>query len=148
VSLPQLGYFLKSRRELRQLAAPAKSLYGSQLVVCGTARPDEIRVVGIRQPVCARARGRHDRALFEEQDRAAGARKRECVGDGLDSLRVGDGMPSTIEDAEAHSFVAGDSREEVGTVDPCAADLEMRRAGPAERASAEQRSPQICGTAT
>ncbi len=99
MSLPQLGHFLKSRGELRQLAAPTKSLYGSELVVCGTARADEIRVVGVRQPVRPRARGRHDRALFEEQNRAARACKRECVGDRLDALRVGDGMPSTIEDA-------------------------------------------------
>ena len=39
------------------------------------------------------------RALFEEQNRAARACKRECVGDRLDAFCVGDGMPSTIEDA-------------------------------------------------
>ena len=147
MSLSQLGDLLKSRGELRQLAALTKSLDGSELVVCSTARPDEVRVVGVRQSVRSRACGRHDRAFFEEKDGAARTGKRECVGDRLDSLRVSDCMPATVEDAEAHSFFAGDACEEVGAVDPCAADLEMRRAGPAERATAEQCPSKIGGAA-
>jgi hypothetical protein len=143
VSLSELGDLLKSRWELGQLAASAKSLDCSELVVRGAARPDQVRVVGVRQAICPWARGRHDGALFEEQDGAAGAGKRECVGDRLDSLRVGDGVASAVEDAKAHSFLIGDAREEFGAVDLGAADLEMRRAGPAERTAAEQRSTEI-----
>ena len=51
VPFSELGDLLKSSRELGQLAASAKSLYRSELVVCGTARPDEIRVVGVRQAI-------------------------------------------------------------------------------------------------
>jgi len=147
VSLPQLGDLLKSRGELRQLAALTKSLNGSELVVCSTARPDEVRVVGVRQSVRPRACGRHDSTFFEEKDGTACSGKRECVGDRLKSLRVSDCMPATVEDAEAHSFFGGDACEEVGAVDPCAADLEMRRAGPAERATAEQCPSEICAAA-
>jgi hypothetical protein len=143
MSLPELGDLLKPRGQLRQLAAPTKSLYRSELVVRCTARSDQVRMVGVCQAVRPRARGRHDRALFEEQDGTARAGKCECVGDRFDSLRVGDGVPSAVENAEAHTFFAGNAREELGTVDPCAADLEMRRAGPAERTAAEQRSPEI-----
>jgi hypothetical protein len=126
VSFPELGDLLKSRRELRELAAPPQSFYGSQLIVCGAARPDQVRVVGVRQAIRPRARRCHHRALFEEQDRAARAGKRERVGNRLDSFRVGDGVPSTVEDAESHSFLTGDAREEVGAVDSSAANLEMR----------------------
>jgi hypothetical protein len=112
-----------------------------------TASSDQVRVVGVRQAVRPRARGGHDRALFEEQDGAARTGKCECVGNRFDSLRVGDGMPSAVENAEAHTFFAGNAREEVGTVDPCAADLEMRGAGPTERTAAEQRSAEISSAA-
>ena len=99
MSLSELGDLLQSSREFGQLAASAKSLYRSELVVCGTARPDEVRVVGVRQAIRPLARSRHDRALFEEQDGAARTGKRECVGDRFDSLRVGDGMPPAVEDS-------------------------------------------------
>jgi hypothetical protein len=52
-------------------------------------------------------------------------------------------VASAVEDAKAHSFLIGDAREEFGAVDLGAADLEMRRAGPAERTAAEQRSTEI-----
>ena len=148
MSFPELGDLLESCGQLRQLSTPAKSLHGSKLVVRSTARPDEIRVVGVGQAVCPRARGRHDRALFEKQDGAARAGKGECVRDRLYSLRISDGVPSAIEDTEANSLLLGYPREEVGAVDPGATDLEMRRAGPAEGTTAEQRSPDVCGAAT
>jgi hypothetical protein len=52
-------------------------------------------------------------------------------------------VASAVEDAEAYSFLVGDAREEFGAVDLGAADLEMRRAGPAERTATEQRSTEI-----
>jgi hypothetical protein len=147
VSFPELGDLPKSRRELRQLAGPAQSFYRSQLLVCGTARPDQVRVVGVRQAIRPRARRRHHGPLFEEQDGAVRAGKRERVGNRLDSLRVCDSVPFTVEDAESHPFLTGDTREEVGAVDPSAANLEMRRARAAERTAAEQRSPEVRSTA-
>jgi hypothetical protein len=147
VSLSELCDLLKARREPRQLAAPAQSFHGSQLVVRGSARPDKVCMVGIRQAVGPRARGRHDRAFLEEQDSPARAGKRECVGNRFESLRVGDGVPSAVEDSETHAFLVCDSREKVGALGPRAADLEVRGTGAAERAATEQRSAQVCGTA-
>jgi len=48
VSLSELGDLLESRRESRQLAAPAQSFHGSELIVRGSARPDKVCMVGIR----------------------------------------------------------------------------------------------------
>ena len=147
MSFPKLGDLLESRGQLCQVSSPAKSFHRSKLVVCSTARPDEVRVVGVCQAVCPRARGRHDRALFEKQDGAACAGKGKCVSDRLGSLRISDGVPSTIEDTEANSLLPGDTCKEVGAVNPGAADLEVRRAGPAERTTAQQRSAHIGGPA-
>ena len=148
MAFAKLGDLLESRGEPRQLAAPTQSLHGSQLVVCRSARADEVRVVGIRQPVCPRARRRHDRALFEEQDGPAGAGKRERVRDRFDSLCVRDGVPPAVEDTETHSFLVCDAREEVGALGSCAADLEVGRTRTAERTASEQCSAQIRRTAT
>jgi hypothetical protein len=67
VSLSELGDLLQSRRQPRQLTTPTQSLDGLQLVVCGSARPDEVRMIRVRQAIGPRARGRDDRALFEVQ---------------------------------------------------------------------------------
>jgi hypothetical protein len=147
VSLAQLGDLLKARWELRQLAASPQSLYGPQLVVCGSARPDQVRVVGICQAIGTRARGRHDRALFEQQDGLARTCKCECVRDRFDSLRVGDGVPSAVEDSELHSFLGCDVRKKVSAVGPRTADLQVRRTRAAERAATEQRPAEVRRTA-
>jgi hypothetical protein len=143
VSLPELGDLLKSRGESRQLAAPTQSLHGLQLVVCGSARPDQVRVVGIRQAIGPRARGRYDRAFFEEQHGPTRAGKGECARDRFYSFRVGDSVPPAVEDSEAHSFLVCDACEEVGALGPGAADLKVRGSGTAERTAPEQGSAQI-----
>jgi len=147
VSLSELCDLLKARREPRQLVTPAQPFHGSQLVVRGAARPDKVCVVGIRQAIGPRACGRHDRALLEEQDSPARAGECECVGDRFESLRVGDGVPSAVEDSETHTFFVCDAGQKVGALGPRAADLEVWGTGAAERAATEQRSAQVRGTA-
>jgi hypothetical protein len=143
VSFPELGDLLKSRREARQLAASTKPFHGLQLFVRGTARPDQVRVVRIRQAIGPGARGRHDGALFEEQHGPVRPGEGECVRDRLDPFRVRDSVPASVENSEAHSFVTCDAREEVGAFGPRAADLEMRRTGTAERTAPEQGPAQV-----
>jgi hypothetical protein len=140
VSLSELGDLLKSRRQPRQFTTPTQSLDGLQLVVRSSARPNEVRVVGIRQAIGARAGRRHDRTLLEQQHSPARAGKGECVSDRLDSLCVRDGVPPAVEDSETHTFFVCDAREKVGALGPCAADLEVRGTGATERAATEQRS--------
>jgi len=126
VSLSELGDLLKSRRQPRQFTTPTQSLDGLQLVVRSSARPNEVRVVGIRQAIGARPGRRHDRPLFEQQHCPARAGKGKCVGDRLDSLCVRDSVPPAVEDSKADSFLGCDAREKVGSLGPCAADLEVR----------------------
>jgi hypothetical protein len=114
VSLAELGDFLESSGELCQLAGPPQSLYGPQLVVRCSARPDQVCMVGIRQAIGPRARGRHDGALLEEQDGSACARECECVRDRFDALRVRDGVPVAIEHTEAYSFLVREACDELG----------------------------------
>jgi hypothetical protein len=68
VSLPQLGDLLESSGEVRQLAAPTQSLDCTQLIMRRSARPDQVRVIRIRQAIGPRTRGRDDRAFLEQQD--------------------------------------------------------------------------------
>ena len=143
MSLPELGDLLESRGQPRQFAAATQSLDGFQLVVCGSARTDQVRVVGVRQAIGPRARGRHDRALLEEQHGSARAGKGECVRNRFDSFGVRDGMPPPVENGEAYAFLVRDAREEFGAFDSRATDLEVRRAGTAERAAPEQRSAHV-----
>jgi hypothetical protein len=148
VALAELGDLLESRGEPGQLTASSQSLYGLQLIVRRSARPNEVRVIGICEAVGARARGRHHRPLLEEQDRPAGAGKRKGVRDRFDALCVRDGVPSAVEDAEPHSFLVCDAREELGAFGSRAADLEVWGTWAAERTASEQRSAQIRRAAT
>jgi hypothetical protein len=132
VSLAELGDLLKSRRESRQFAAPTQSLNGLQLVVRSSARPDQVRVVGVRQAIGPRAGSRYDGALLQQQHGPARAGEGECVCDRFDSLRVRDGMPPAVEDSEANAFLVCNPREEVSALGPGAADLEVRGPGAAE----------------
>jgi hypothetical protein len=143
VSLSELGDLLKSRRQPRQFTTPTQSLDGLQLVVRSSARPNEVRVVGIRQAIGARASRRHDRALFEQQHGPARAGKGECVSDRFDSLCVRDGVPPPVEDSEMHTFFVCDAGEKVGALGSCAADLEVRGTRPTERPATEQRSAHV-----
>ena len=78
---------------------------------------------------------------------SARAGKGEDVGDRLESFCVGDCVPAAVEDAEAHSFFVCDAREELGAVGARAADLEMRCARAAQRASPEQGAAHVRGAA-
>ncbi len=113
----------------------------------GTARADEVGVVGVGEPVCARSSIGHDGALFEEQDRLARAGEGEDVGDRLESFGVGDCVPAAVEDAESHSLFGSDPREKLGSVGAGAADLEMWCARAAQRTSPEQGAPHVRGAA-
>jgi hypothetical protein len=137
VSLPELGDLLKSRRQPRQFTTPAQSLDGLQLIVCSSARPDEVRVIRIREAIGPRPCGRDDRSLLEEQHGPARTGQSECVRDRFDSLRVGNGVPTAVEDSQPYSVLVCDAREEISAVDSRAADLEVRGSGTTEGAAPE-----------
>jgi len=112
--LAQLGDLLEGRRQPRQLAAAAKALHCSQLLVCCTTGPNEVRVVRVRQAVRARPRRGHYRALLEEEHGLVRAREREDVRDRLQPFGVRDRMATAVENAESNPFARRELREEAG----------------------------------
>jgi hypothetical protein len=80
-----------------ELTRSAQQVDCTQLIVRGTARADEVRVVGIREAVRSRACGRHHGALLKQQDGLVCAGKREHVRNRLRTFRVRDGVSSTVE---------------------------------------------------
>src|SRR6187431_421557 len=62
---PELRYLTKLRRELRQRSSPLEALDRTDLSLGRTTRPDEVRVIGVRQPVGPRLRCSHHALLFE-----------------------------------------------------------------------------------
>jgi len=65
VTLSQFRDLLQRQRQLLELTGVTQDSNGPQLVVGGTARADEIRVVCVCEPIGARLRGSHNGALFE-----------------------------------------------------------------------------------
>lgn len=143
MALPKLGNLQKSRRQLRQLAAAAESLDGTELVVCRPARSNEVRMIRVGQAVRARTRRGHDRPLLEEEYGPTCAGERERVSNRLGSLGVGDGVAAAFQHTQAHSRFVGDPCDELGALDPGGADLQVRRARTAERPATEQRPAEV-----
>ena len=100
-------------------------------------------MVGVRDPVRARARLRDDRVLVDRQRRVPRARQGEDVGDRLRALRVGDRVPAPVVDAELHLLLGGDPRQQLRTGTTGGPDLQVRAARPADRPTAEQRAAQV-----
>src|SRR5438477_3332346 len=65
MTLAKLSDFLQLRRQLAERAGAAEALDRTQLLVRGTTRSHEVRVVGIRKTIGTRAGRRDDGALLE-----------------------------------------------------------------------------------
>ena len=99
-------------------------------------------MVGVREPVRARARRGHDGALLEREHRVARARGGEHVRDRLarpsrTRRRAARGRERAV--APSRAATARNSAPSSDAV----ADLEVRRARAAERAAAEERAAQV-----
>ncbi len=147
MALAQLRNLLESRGQLCKLAAPAQTLDRAQLVMRGTTGAHEVRVIGICEAICARARRGHDGALLEEQDGLIGTCQREHVGDRLQALRVRDRVTTAIQDSELHVLLGRQASQERSTLRLGRTDLQMGRARAGQRAAAEQRPAQVSAAA-
>ena len=148
MSLTQFRDLLESRGQPFQLAGMPKTLDRAQLLVRRATRANEVRMIGIREPICSGARRRHHRTLLEDEHRPAGAGEREDAGDRLHSLCIRDGMPGPIEDGEVDFLLSRHADQEVRAFRLGSSDLEVRRAWTAERAAAEQGPAKIRAPAT
>ena len=114
-AIDAVGWRRRSTRELAQVVRqrldvePAHRL---ELRMRGAARPHEVRVVGVREPVRVGARRRHDGALLEHEHDLGRARGDEGVRDRLRPLRVGDRVPRALEHVQLRARPRGDRGEE------------------------------------
>ena len=95
----ELGQLTQFRRQPLEAAA-LQSPHCAQLLPGRAARTHEIRVIGVRKPVCPRLRGADDSSLREGQNRARGTGRRQHLRDRLGALGVGEGMAGTLLDPE------------------------------------------------
>ena len=143
----ELGGLAQARRERVQPTVVRQLSHRLGLFVGRPRRAHEIRVIGVREPIGTGPCGSDDRAFLENQDRVVCTRRREHIRNRLCTLRVRDGMPSTIEHPERQSFSSSDVRQERRALKSRRTDLEVRRARPAHGSPAEQRTAEVGATA-
>ena len=151
IPLSKLGHLTKLIRQPAQPTVRLELADRRDLPVRSPARPDEIRVVGVRHPVRPRARLGDDRVLVEGKRGVAGSGEREGVGNCLGTPRVGGCIAAAVVDAKLDVVLRGDRDEQLGAGTACASDLEMRRSWPAHRPASEERTadvrvPAACAT--
>jgi hypothetical protein len=109
----------------------------------GAAGTDEVRVIGIGKPICARPRLRDDSRLVEGERGGSGARKGEQVGDRLGAFRVRESVAGPLVDSQRNVFACRQLDEQLGTLALGGAYFEMRCTRSRDRARTEQGSAQI-----
>lgn len=144
MTLTEIGDLLELGSQLLQIACPSETPDGAELLVSGTTRPNEVRVVGVGESIRARTGRGENRALLEHEHCATGARERENSLDRIDAFRVGDGMTATVCDPELDAFFRRETRNEFGALGFGGAKLEMRRPRTTERRTAEEHPAQVC----
>ena len=116
---------------------------GLELELGGTARPDEVRVVRIRQPIRLRARLRDHRSLFEREHGVGGAGEREQRLDRIPALGIGSSVARALHHAERDVEISCDLPEERRRGERRRPELEMRSTSDREGSSAEERPTQV-----
>ena len=109
----------------------------AELSMRRAARPDEVRVIRVGEPVRACPCRRHDCRLLKGQHRIARAGGDEEIRDRFRSLCVRDGVPAPVEDGEPRSLSRGNLGDELCSAERGGAELEMPCPGTADRAAAE-----------
>ena len=138
VGSAQLRDFPQGVVEFRELTASAELCDCRELLVRGATRPDEIRMVGIREAVCACTCRAHHCLLFQRQHDAARARGGESGTDLLRALCVCDRMTPPVEDVQVGPLAASDFGKKSRTVEVRSPNLEMRSARTANGSSTEK----------
>jgi len=148
MTLAQFANLLQASRQPGEVSAATEPLHCTELLVGCTARPHEVRVVGVGKAVRARARRGHNGALLEDEDGAPGPGKGEDARDRVSAFGVRDRMAAPVRDPQLHALLGGDACDEVRALRLGAAQFEVRCARPAEGTPTEKRAAQIRTAAT
>ena len=140
---PQLRGRLERRRESLERSVGEQRVRGLQLRAGGAALADEVRVVGVREPVRLGPQPGDERALLERQHGLGRARHREVRLDRIPALRVRGGVGLAVDHAHPHARGGGHAADERSAAVQRRPHLQVRRARPAQRARAEEGAPQI-----
>src|SRR5262249_38367665 len=136
---PEVGDLAELVGELCALE-PADRL---ELLVGGARRADEVRLVGVREPVRVRPGGGEDGVLVEAERRLAGSGEGEDVGDRPAALRVRARVRAPLAPAKPDAPERRHVGHEPRPVAPARAHLEVRSARTGERAAAEEHTPEV-----
>src|ERR687897_848952 len=138
----ELGQLTQFRRQPLEAAA-LQSPHCAQLLSGRAARTHEIRVIGVRKPVCPRLRSADDASLREGQNRARGTGRRQHLRDRLGALGVGEGMSGTLLDPELDLLGRRDLGDELRAAPLTGPQLQVgaRDTPRTEQAAAEVSAP-------
>ena len=100
---PELRYLTELRRQFPQRPSPLQALDRPDLSLRRATRPDEVRVIGVRQPVGPRLRRSHHALLLEGEHGVARTRRGERVRDRPQPFGVGDRVPAALEHIQPHT---------------------------------------------
>src|SRR5687767_11662511 len=92
IASAELGGLAQVRREIVEVAPRREPADGRELVPRRAARADEVRVVGVREPVRPSASGSDDPGLLQREGRVVRADEAEQLGDRIAAPRVGGGV--------------------------------------------------------
>src|SRR5918999_4813021 len=93
----EAGQLAESGVQVLERAASLEAAYGLDLRLRSRARPDEIRVIGVRQAVRSRLGRTDDRALLERERRVARPRRGERLRNRVGAFCVRDRMSIALQ---------------------------------------------------
>ena len=109
-----------------ELPLPLEPPHRLELGVSRAARADEVRMIGVRQPIRPGLGFPHDHPLVEDQRGVTRTRESERFRYRLQPLRVGDRMVATRDHAKRNVFTSGRVGQELGRLLGLCPNLEMR----------------------
>jgi hypothetical protein len=138
----ELGELLERLRQTREGATALEPAQGAELSASGTARPHEVRMVGVREPVGACLRRPDYGTLGERQDRASRAGSREELPDRCRTFRVRRRVIAALLHGQRDPLCFRHVRQELGACATARAKLEVteRHAAASEESPAQVRA--------
>lgn len=132
--------------EAGELAGALEAPDGFELDMGSPTRPDQIRVICIRQPVRAGARLTYDRGFVKGKRSVARARQSKKVRNCLGPLCICQRVAGPFMDCQSHALGCCDFDEKLGTASASTADLKVGSTRTGDRPGAEKRTPYVGGS--